>query len=379
MIAMMIYALHVVSSLSGALAPVPASSCDRRITKPALVTIARNGAVAGIIPTYPGDEDSGGRRIVVRRPDGSLVELKPPSDAILAQHFRMKDETVAEPRFQDVYFRSVRLEDDGTPVATVVSHFWGAYSGIETSAYRWNGVGWKLTPPYNVMPPAVPDWEVNTEVGAVATIGSAAFNGVYGHQWIPDTGFINDPNYQRNEVERRIGDRVVALGPGTATAIRGTTLVGFAAGLNPFGPSCERPRASFAVEWSGNNVAHRVGPGIAYDVNASGDIVGDNERRFGEMGQPMLWHNGHGIVLDQRRGSAYGIADDGTIVGQVGHDAFIADAGRPHAAIHLLDRQLADHNWHVTAAYGIGTRGQILAAAGQGSGPQQIVVLDPER
>jgi hypothetical protein len=35
----------------------------------------------------------------------------------------------------------------------------------------------------------------------------------------------------------------------------------------------------------------------------------------------MLWHNGHGIVLDH----------------QVGQNAFIADAGRPHAAIHLLD------------------------------------------
>jgi hypothetical protein len=111
-------------------------------------------------------------------------------------------------------------------------------------------VGWKLTQPYNVMPPAVPDSEVNTEVGAVATIGSTAFDAVCGHQWIPDTGFIDDPNYQRNEVERRIGDRVVALGPGTATAIRGRTLVGFSAGLNPFGPSCERPRASYALERS---------------------------------------------------------------------------------------------------------------------------------
>jgi uncharacterized membrane protein len=273
----------------------------------------------------------------------------------------------------------VAVEDDGTPVATVLSHFWGAYSGIETSAYRWNGADWKLTPPYNVMPPATLDWEVNTEVGAVANIRSAAFNGVYANQWTPDTGFIDDPNFQRNEVERRIGNRVVAIGPGTATAIRGMTLVGFAAGLNPFGPTCERPRASYAVEWSGNNLAHRFGPGIAYDVNASGDIVGDNERLFGEMGQPILWHNGRGIVLDHRRGSAYGISDDGTIVGQVGHDAFIADARRAHAPIHLLDSQLADHRWHVSAAYGIGTHGQILAAASQDKGAQQIVVLEPER
>ncbi len=72
------------------------------------------------------------------------------------------------------------------------------------------------------------------------------------------------------------------------------------------------------------------------------------------MGRPMLWRNGHGIVLDHRRGSAHGIADDGTIGGQVGRNALIADAGRPHAAIHLLDGQLAGDRWHVTAAYASG-------------------------
>jgi len=102
------------------------------------------------------------------------------------------------------------------------------------------------------------------------------------------------------------------------------------------------------VQWSSNGVAHRIGQGIAYDVNATGDIVGDNERLFGETGQPMLWHNGRGIVLDRRHGSAYGIADDGTIVGQVGQNAFIATAGKPNAPIRLLDGRLADHRWHIS-------------------------------
>ncbi len=156
-------------------------------------------------------------------------------------------------------------------------------------------------------------------------------------------------------------------------------MVGFTAGLNPFGPSCERPRASYAVQWSSNGVAHRIGQGIAYDVNATGDIVGDNERLFGETGQPMLWHNGRGIVLDRRHVSAYGIADDGTIVGQVGQNAFIATAGKPNAPIRLLDGRLADHRWYIIAAYGIGAGGQILAAARRGARAQQIVLLDRER
>ncbi|MBD5655518.1 MAG: hypothetical protein IAI50_10135 [Candidatus Eremiobacteraeota bacterium] len=291
----------------------------------------------------------------------------------------MKEETAGKPHFQDVYFRALALEDDGTPVATVVSHFWGGYSGAETSAYRWNGTAWELTPPHNVMRPAIRGWDVNIEVAAVTTIGSAAFNGVYGHQCIPDTAFLNDPNYELNEVERRMGGRVVALGPGTATAMRGKIIVGFTAGLNPFGPSCERPRASTAIEWSENNVAHRIGRGVAYDVNAKGDIVGDNERLFGEPAQPMLWHDGRAIVLDHRHGSAYAIADDGTIVGQIGHEAFLADAGRPDAAIRRLDDRLVDRSWHVSAAYGIATRGQILAIARKGSGAQQTVLLEPER
>jgi hypothetical protein len=251
--------------------------------------------------------------------------------------------------------------------------------GVETAAYRWTDTGWNLTPPENVMPPDVPGWGVNTEVAAVESLGSAAFNGVYGHQWMPDSDFLNDPNYERNEVERRIGNRVVALGPGTATAIRGSTLVGFTAGLNPFGPTCERPRASYALEWSGNNVEHRLGPGIAYDVNANGDVVGDDERRFGEPGRPTLWRRGRGFVLDRRAGSAYGIADDGTIVGRVDRGAFIADAGRPHAPIRLLDALLVDRSWHIVAAYGIATRGQILAVARKGAGAQRIVLLEPER
>jgi len=133
------------------------------------------------------------------------------------------------------------------------------------------------------------------------------------------------------------------------------------------------------VQWSSNGVAHRIGQGIAYDVNATGDIVGDNERLFGETGQPMLWHNGRGIVLDRRHGSAYGIADDGTIVGQVGQNAFIATAGKPNAPIRLLDGRLADHRWHIIAAYGIGAGGQILAAARRGPRARQIVLLDRER
>jgi hypothetical protein len=373
------YAVDVIGSFTEARSAVTRLDCRSDVTKPALVSIARNGAVAVIIPSGPGDDSNGGRRIVVRRSDGSRVYLKPPADAVLAHHFRMKYGPATNPHFQDVFFRSIRLEDDGTPVATVASHFWGGYMGVETAAYRWTDAGWTLTPPTNAMPADVPGWEVNTEVGAVESLGSAAFNGVYGHQWMPDSDFLNDPNYELNEVERRIGSRVVALGPGTATAIRGSTLVGFTAGSNPFGPSCDRPHASYALEWSGNNVERRLGHGIAYDVNTSGDVVGDDERRFGEPGRPMLWRGGHGFVLDRRAGSAYGIADDGTIVGRVDRGAFIADAGRPHAAIRLLDALLVDRSWHIVAAYGIATRGQILAVAERGAGAQRIVLLEPER
>lgn len=60
----------------------------------------------------------------------------------------------------------------------------------------------------------------------------------------------------KNQHDPSVGDKssavVVALSPGTITAIRGMTIVGFTAGSNPFGPSCERPRASYVVEWSGD-------------------------------------------------------------------------------------------------------------------------------
>jgi hypothetical protein len=60
-----------------------------------------------------------------------------------------------------------------------------------------------------------------------------------------------------------------------------------------------------------------LGAGIAWSVATNGDVVGDDRSAFKSAGRPTLWRRGQAIALSNLAGSAFGIADDGTIVGQL--------------------------------------------------------------
>lgn len=349
-------------------------NCVERTSKPKIVAMAANGDVAIVFPTDP-VYGTGARSILLLRPDGSRVRLPLPSDERLAHSFRMYQVESGKPKFQDVFFGSVRLADDGTPLATVVSHFSGAYSGLESAVFRWSGGAWTQVPPRNAATPATFGWSVNTQIAAAETSTGAALNVVYGQQFSPDLAHLNDPLYMLDQVEVVDNGRVTVLGAGTATSIRGGVVSGFQAGLNPFGPSCEQPRKSYAVVWV-NGKVRRLGPGVAYDRNAKGESVGDDEVLFGMRGRPVVWSRGKTIVLSRKMGTAYAISPDGTVVGRVGDSAFATNVKQP-SKIATLDDCISDRGWHVVAAFSVDNRGRILALGHRTGQPLQIIVLQP--
>ena len=368
------YTLRVVAAAPPGITSASPRS-GSRARKPELLTIGRNGDIAIIRPT-DAMYLTGARTVFVRRFDGSSETLSTPPSALLTRSFRTYPLQNGKPAFQDIYFASVRIADDGAVIATVASHFWGGYSGIESAAFRWSGNHWETVSPHDGQVPSLSGWPVNTQIAAADSGGTVALNVIYGQQWIPDTAYLNDSNYMLNQVEWTSGKKHVLLGAGTATALAGDRVAGFQAGLNPFGPNAERPHASVAVLWDHRRV-RRLGPGVAYDVNAGGEIVGDDETVFGKPGRPVLWRNGKTVLLDRRFGSAYAIGDDGVIVGQIGDSAFVADARSARLAVTLLDARVSDRRWHLIAAYGRDDRGRILALGRISGGAPYVVVLSP--
>jgi hypothetical protein len=340
-----------------------------------MLSIARNGALAMALVDSVSDHP---RRIIVIHADGSRTTMSLPPTEMLTQNFRNYERRNGKPVFQDVFFKNVQLAEDGTPFATVESHFSGAFSGSESAVFRWDGTAWHQVPPYQAMS----HWRgaatmVNTEIAAADTPDTVAFNALYGRRAIPDLGRAEDPQYLLDQTGLLINNRITPLGIGTATAMHGTTVVGFRGGLNVFrSPDCVHQRMTVAMAWT-NGQPTTLGRGVAYGVNVHKQMVGDNEETLGGIGRPVLWSGGHTFELDSRIGSAFAISDDGVIVGQVDNSAFLADAHHPSDAVVLLDRQIRDHGWHIIAAYGISASGRILAVGTRRGASAQVLVLNP--
>jgi hypothetical protein len=132
-------------------------------------------------------------------------------------------------KFQELYFESVRIADDGTPVATVASHFSGAFSGIEAAAFKWNGSSWERIPSNPMALPNVAGWPLNSDVGAAAGGDSVALNLNFRDHGAPDVAYAGDPHYEPDEVVLLGGGILRSLGPGAATSMRGSIVGGFRA------------------------------------------------------------------------------------------------------------------------------------------------------
>jgi hypothetical protein len=374
----MAFAITVVSaapSVSG-MDYSPPISCARA-TNPNIIAMSPGGDVAAIFPkdyVY----GTGASYVFWRQPNGTVNRLPLPSNTLLLKTFRVHNLTSGAPAFQDVYFRSIRLTDTGMPVATVVSHFSGAYSGLEVASFVWTRGEWSRIPPVNAGVPRIGGWPVNTSVAAAVSTSSATFNLSFDRFGYIDAGERSNPNYKLDQVALLKHGAVFLLGPGTATSQRGNFVGGFQAGLNPFagpGPSwCGHPRISTTALWRGDKLK-RLGHGIIYDVDSSGVAVGDDQQFFGAQGRPVLWLHGQKKILSEKAGSAYALSSKGIIVGTIGATAFWTTVASGAAGVRRLDDLLIDRSWHVTAAYAVDTAGSILALARRRDGPLELVIL----
>jgi len=369
-----LYVVHAISLPSGMtvdLEPSPGGYITAPAPgPPSSISLSPAGAIAVIM--YPEDlYPSAAGKLLIVRPDSSRIVLEGPSDGVLAKYFVHYTVTKKSAQaYPGAHFAGVKLARDGTPFATVNAAFSGAYSGADDAVFEWNGQEW-----INALPEHSALGGSNVTLGAADQPWRAAYNVNYNNTFANLDAF-SDPHYQEYWTFLGDGKKQAKLGYGTSTGMRGDTVVGFSAGLRSLVSS--RPLPCLAWKWVGGRRV-KLGPGIAYGVNANGDVVGDDEPVLGPDGVPVLWHSGAMIKLSHSKGSAYEIADDGTVIGRVGDDGFVIRGGDANRTITRIDTLLATPGWHVTVVYGVASSGRLMAVGQQA--PQQqlrLLLLDPK-
>lgn len=385
-IAAIVYTLHLLSFPTGWSTP----EFDATVLgRPTEATIGANGAIAVILASRsPFYEDPKRKlrpilyppqRIWIVRSNGTTTELHA-FDALETQPFDRhinpadcRNDTRSCP-----YFANVALAADGTPFVTLAQSFSGAYSGVREAALVWNG-SWHVVPqgrPFDGT--GDPYTPTNVSIAAADSLDDFAFNGDFRDGFGVDTD-IHRNGYFRDIGAVHFGSRTIQLGLGTVTATRGSYAAGADAGLGLEG------QASFpttALLWQCVKsvaalhpcVRMELGQGIAYGVDALGEVVGDDVARYDGMafarrpplGFPIIWRNDKKIRLSGNFGAAYAISENGTIVGAFGapgsgYLGFVAYARDEHPTAVALDplvRDLGDR--HVVTAFGVADDGRIL-------------------
>ena len=309
-------------------------------------------------------------KLLVIRADGSQVMLPRPDDQTLAEAFHESETAGWKPSYPYAYFDGVSLARDGTPFATVAATFSGAFSGVNTAVFTWNGEKWT-----NVLPQSEYFKSRNITIGAADILGRAAFNVNTYNQFVNLDEAERDPHYHEFWTFLADGRRQTRLGYGSATAMRGDVVVGYSAGISQM---AKNPQPCIAWEWLGDKRVN-LGRGIAYGINASHDAVGDDEQILGTEGRPVLWRNGSVIRLSDEKGSALAISDDGTIAGYVGDDGFLIRGDDSRRRIVRIDTVLAQRGWHVFVVYAIASTGRLLAVGNRSNEKPLLLLLDPVR
>ena len=333
------------------------------------IALSRTGSVGVIV--YPqGRYVQPGHEILILRPDGSHVVLTTPPEEELAKTFRQAAIVNGESVHPGAYFVAIRFARDGTPFATVAWNFSGAFSGSDKAVFEWNGSKW-----VNALPADTPlDW-TNVGVGAADMPWRAAYNVDYSNTFpaLDEVGRV--PHYQEFWTFLGDGEHQARLGYGASMGMNGSAVVGYSAGLASVSQRNLGPCRAWA--WLGSELV-QLGPGVAYSINASHDIVGDDEEAIGAKARPVLWHDRTKIVLSGENGSALAIADDGTIVGRLGEEGFIVRGGDPTRKVVRIDALLRPQGWHVSAVYGVASSGRLLAVGHRNSEAQRVLILDPQ-
>jgi uncharacterized membrane protein len=304
--------------------------------------------------------------VVVARPDGTRIVLQRPSDTVLAAHFvAYVPGPHGEKTYPNVDIQDVALADDGTPYVTISSSFTGGHSGVEKAPFVWYGAGWRPA-----LSSRLPTDATNLSIAAADAPTVAAYNSDYLNYGPADSARrIERPQYHAQEVLLAKGSGKYLLGQGTGTGMHGGVVVGYATDVQADGSA--RPTA---MAWQRGR-SQRLGDGIAWSVNASSDVVGDDRTRVDRAGHPVLWHAGHMVRLSRFFGSAFAINDDGIIVGDSQAGSFVVrPAGKSHVVL-WLDSLLHDRRWHIVHAFGISSSGDILCIATDQRHRTHVVVL----
>ena len=362
-----LYAVHAVSLPVGMtvdLTPTPGGQSIQLSN----ASLSRGGALAIIM--YPQNSYSQlASELLVIRPDGSQVVLTRPPDSTLSKYFAQSALVNGHEAYPGTRFAGVRLARDGTPLATVEFPFSGAYSGADQTVFAWNGRRW--TNALSVDTPS--DWS-NVTIGAADEPWRAAYNVTYTNTFVNMDLADSDPHYQEIWTFLRDGMKQTRIGYGSAMAMRRDVVVGFSAGQSSIAKSTPQPCTAWM--WR-NDRRIELGPGIAYGINSSGDVVGDDEATLGGDGFPTSWRDGQIMRLSSSQGAALAIGDDGTIVGKEGYEGFIIRGDDLSRTLVLIDTLLGQSGWHVSGIYGIAASGRLLAVGNRIDGQSHLLLLDP--
>lgn len=260
--------------------------------------------------------------------------------------------------------RNVVFSADGEPVVAIYTELSGAYWAVQEAPFQWNGSQWT---------PALPNYAgtmpQNVWVAAADSRGGLGYVGDYLYLDPASLQNARGDNLFNIAMSYR-GQRAMVLGDGTITALSGDRTVGYDNGYFPGGNGSSPVRS---IEWTGYTRSV-LGAGIAWSVNVQGDVVGDDRKSLNSVGVPMLWRSGRTIRLSDIEGTAFGVADDGTIVGSVKARAFVIRPNDPSRRLIFLD-DLVSVGWRISAAYYIADDGDILALAAKNGGPPRLVLL----
>ena len=359
--------------------------------------LAANGAVAAL--AYHDARSYAASHVVVWRADGTRKVIGLPSNAVLTavlQHY--------QPPFDRGYrayrratFARVVLATDGTPFATMMAGFSGAFGGTDKGVVRWTGTRWVSVNPYRDQR----DFSVPTDFDvAVAELPAlrVAMTADYWGSFVNFDAVQRQAHYQTPQAWVLDATATHVLGFGRITSLAGDYACGYIGETNGrpmpdnFNIGTQQP---VALLWR-NARSTRLGRGIAFGVTAHGAAVGDNRTsidgttqtvtRTGNSaamevrpgipdGVPTLWNAGRTTALAKRAGTAFAIARDGTIVGTFADGAgFVVKNGTLRELDALIGRGL--HGAHVAGAYALDARGRILVTT-ISNGVHGIAVLDP--
>jgi hypothetical protein len=350
---------------------VIAANSDYPVSEPPSdIALSRDGSLAIIVRPVR-DEP----HLLVVRANGARSLLSRPDDRLLARTFRVSG--VLKPNgtitFPTAKIAAIAFADDGTIFATISSSFAGGYIGTEEAVYAWHGGRW-----FNALSASsVSAGGANSTIGAAESDSRFVWNGNFAAA-IPDLdASARDPHFRENFAVSVQDRKSLSLAFGSATAMRAQFVVGYFAGERSV-PNFDPTHSVVALRWV-HGRRKSLGPGIAYGVNRSGTVVGNDSRELDDLGRPTLWRGDHRFALSSESGSAYAIADDGIVVGATGNSAFIARSVDKRSTFNVtpLDRRVRGTGWHITGAYAIDAKGRILAAGYRTNGTLQVLLLDP--